>query len=278
MSDTARGGKDLVGRAQRADDILRMMELFWEKTRQQEGEKVSMVQWPHPNRETHVGVLKLYARERHSPGNEIPLRCRAIVESMEKRGGSLRPDALVWNQVLSAWASCGDEYKALAAANLLKQMQKKSQAAGVVVVVVVDASSYSHVLRACAKSNTSPASKELGGNVALQVWRDFHQHQPKLKASSYLYTFFLQACAYIKDPAIRDSEAEVAFLECCGNGKVNNHVLMEFQKTASPSVFDNLIGKVTNTMISQKASAQSIFAQLPYEWTENADQKTNWGW
>lgn len=264
LSDPRNGGNRLEGRAKRADAILQGMELFYNYPNDR-----LPFSLPHPDFETYFSVLKLYAKEKGMSADEGPWRCQAIVERMQQRYNELgdvqvRPDSRTWNQVVSAWANCSDDEKALQAAKLLKQLETDG---------LEDASSYSHTLRACASSTTNERSKTLATEVALRVWKDFQQTE--FSANSYMYTFLLGALGHIDDGERRDEQVEIAFLQCCQDGMVNAHVLHEFKGVASPHLYKSLMGVISE---QENTDPVTLLMQVPAEWTRNGAAKTTWGW
>eukprot|EP00521_Asterionellopsis_glacialis_P012528 CAMPEP_0195295902 /NCGR_PEP_ID=MMETSP0707-20130614/18289_1 /TAXON_ID=33640 /ORGANISM="Asterionellopsis glacialis, Strain CCMP134" /LENGTH=345 /DNA_ID=CAMNT_0040357239 /DNA_START=263 /DNA_END=1300 /DNA_ORIENTATION=- len=273
LSDTSLGGKKLKGRAQRADAILRQMQLF-EKIYHRNMSVRLPYELPLPNRDTYFAVLRLYANT--SGGAEIPHRCQEIIRQMQQASEDLadldlRPDVIMWNQVLSAWAKSKHPEKAFQAASLLQELKKDA---------MEDSSSYGHVLRACAFSNINERSKKLGSEIAIRTWTEFESTD--LDSTSYMYVFFLQALQHLDDPNRRSQQVEVAFLKCCQDGMVNSHVLHEFTKSASKGLFQSVVGKVLNNsnapVPKDAASITQLLQTLPHEWTRNANIKTGWGW
>ena len=206
LADLSIGGKRLRGRAQRADEILKRMEkilLLNGGTGSGSGNANAVTdggsnresskslyaaqhkyELPLPNRKTYLMVLRLYAQT--SGPAALAERAEAIVANMEaasaKRGDlSLRPQTVAYNQAISAWASSTDPNKAYRAARVLAKLKEMGMA---------DASSYGHVLRACATTVASSVvdtstggsgdgtSKELHRSqqaalkIAMGLWRD----------------------------------------------------------------------------------------------------------
>jgi len=227
---------DVEGRATRADEILRGMQIFY-------GKGDDRMVLPHPNADTYLMVLRLFATDPAAS----PQRAQEIVESMQQRyeeAGQLdlQPNVVHWNQVLSCWANSKGEDKAFHAANLLQRLKRKDSA---------DRSSYSHVLRACARSEKTSKSRKLGAEVAIKVYKEARS-RTDLEPTSYLYSFYLQALANLTDQERRDAEALSAFRDCCKTGYMNAYVLDNFRQTASSKLYQKTFGdRVLNT---QKAS------------------------
>eukprot|EP00549_Striatella_unipunctata_P025926 CAMPEP_0118722108 /NCGR_PEP_ID=MMETSP0800-20121206/31160_1 /TAXON_ID=210618 ORGANISM="Striatella unipunctata, Strain CCMP2910" /NCGR_SAMPLE_ID=MMETSP0800 /ASSEMBLY_ACC=CAM_ASM_000638 /LENGTH=298 /DNA_ID=CAMNT_0006630177 /DNA_START=117 /DNA_END=1013 /DNA_ORIENTATION=- len=294
LSDKTLGGIKVVGRAQRADEILWRMDRFFQRDNNNNHNNTFNetttaplrlpFELPHANRQTFTMVLKLYAAEKGLSGLEGPRRAEAIVRRMEERyryGGELdmKPDVVCWNQVLSAWAGCTDVDKAFHAADLLGSSDIKD---------IADDSSYGHVLRACAHSNTNDRSRKLGAEVAVKVWRDFRSVVEKQKSAfgeaditttSYMYTFLITAFGFIKDTKRRENLLVEAFESCCDAGQVNAHVLTELKRSCSNALFDKLLGKNNNNNKSfQGKHTLAILKQLPEDWTFKAQTKDSSGW
>ena len=210
LADLSIGGKRLRGRAQRADEILKRMEkillLSGDSGNAVTDDNISTggisngnanresskslyaaqhkYELPLPNRKTYLMVLRLYAQT--SGPAALAERAEAIVANMEaasqKLGDlSLQPRTVAYNQVISAWASSTDPNKAYRAARVLAKLKEMGMA---------DASSYGHVLRACATTVASSVvdtstggsgdgtSKELHRSqqaalkIAMGLWRD----------------------------------------------------------------------------------------------------------
>lgn len=206
LADLSIGGKRLRGRAQRADEILKRMEkillLSGDSGNAVTDDNISTggisngnanresskslyaaqhkYELPLPNRKTYLMVLRLYAQT--SGPAALAERAEAIVANMEaasqKLGDlSLQPRTVAYNQVISAWASSTDPNKAYRAARVLAKVKEMGMA---------DASSYGHVLRACATtvassvvdtgsrddSNELHRSQQAALKIAMGLWRD----------------------------------------------------------------------------------------------------------
>lgn len=204
LADLSIGGKRLRGRAQRADEILKRMEkilllnggtgsgnmnVATDGSNRESSKSLYAAQHkyelPLPNRKTYLMVLRLYAQT--SGPAALAERAEAIVANMEAASAklgdlSLRPQTVAYNQVISAWASSTDPNKAYRAARVLAKLKEMGMA---------DASSYGHVLRACATttaslvddtgtggsddgtSNELHRSQQAALKIAMGLWRDF---------------------------------------------------------------------------------------------------------
>jgi hypothetical protein len=252
----------------RAYEILQGMELFYGKSMD---ERMVL---PNPNGETYLMVLRMFAKD--PLGN--PNLAHEVVERMQQRYDELpgqlelQPNVVHWNQVLSAWAVTTlptlQAEKAFHAAALLQQLKSMG---------MLDTSSYSHVLRACAKSDASPKSKQLGAGVAMKIYKESRK-RTDLERTTYLYTFFLQACAYISDPARRDQEARTAYFDCANAGCVNSHVITAFQAAASPQTFRDTFDGGSQRRLDDNPSASALLRRLPKSASCNANLTKHSGW
>jgi hypothetical protein len=181
---------------------------------------------------------------------------------------SLRPRTVAYNQVIAAWASSTDPNKAYRAATVLATLKAMDLA---------DASSYGHVLRACATTTASSVDDdELGRStsqqtalkIAMGLWKDLDSKAMKrrtnaddnddddddntneengkseLLLSSHFYTFLLRALGFMpaSKPLEKDAAISKAFKNCCRDGMVNAHVLQALYSVASESTCGELLG------------------------------------
>ena len=352
LADTSIGGRRLDGRAKRADEILIRMEkiLFIDggansgndasgsnasvstststsactsgdvggiSGRGSNTSKRSMhasqhkYERPLPNRQTYLMVLRLYAQ---TPGPAaLADRAEAIVAGMElasERLGdlSLRPRTVAYNQAIAAWASSTDPSKAYRAATVLATLKAMDLA---------DASSYGHVLRACATTAASSddagddddelgrsTSQQTALKIAMGLWKDLDSRAMKrrtnadddddnaneengksdLLLSSHFYTFLLRTLGFMpaSKPLEKDAAISKAFKNCCRDGMVNAHVLQALYSVASKSTCGELLG---DRLASQAEGAMktisgaAILAQkVPDAWTRKAVVANSWGW
>ena len=268
-SESTRSTKIALQTAKRADAILQAMELFLDLQRQYETTSLPLPRpLPVPNYECYWTVLRLYASKLVHGTKEIPLRCHEIVSAMQESGQlELQPTTVHWNQVLCAWANSNDKERSIQAAQLLQSLHAQNLAG---------ASSFSHTLRACVSVANRGQVRDakvdaLAGQVAIRVWGVL-QEQDKtsphvIRMDSYLYVHFLRACQNV--PGQKEAIVGRAFQECCQQGKVNVHVLREFQAVASPQ----LQSKLLRTKLSKNSSEDplKLIRKLPQEWSEHAD-------
>jgi hypothetical protein len=151
---------------------------------------------PVPNHETYFQVLRMYSSQQlrgldvhhhHSP----PLVVQSVVRRMEKSQKlALKPSAMHWNHVLSAFANSNRPQRPLEAATLLYQLNTNN---------LTDESSFTHVLRCCCSgsggdlpSHTEKSSNrfmqqqqqlqkfvEMSLAVAQRVWNGLTQHHQR---------------------------------------------------------------------------------------------------
>ena len=233
---------------------------------------------PLPNRQTYLMVLRLYAQSCGPAA--LAYRAEAIVAGMElasERLGdlSLRPRTVAYNQAIAAWAASTDPNKAYRAATVLATLKAMDLA---------DASSYGHVLRACATTAASSVDAgdddELGWStsqqtalkIAMGLWKDLESRAMKrrtnaddedddddddtneengksgLLLSSHFYTFLLRTLGFMpaSKPLEKDAAISKAFKNCCRDGMVNAHVLQALYSVASKSTCGELLGQGTS--------------------------------
>eukprot|EP00550_Attheya_septentrionalis_P009219 CAMPEP_0198286668 /NCGR_PEP_ID=MMETSP1449-20131203/5684_1 /TAXON_ID=420275 /ORGANISM="Attheya septentrionalis, Strain CCMP2084" /LENGTH=375 /DNA_ID=CAMNT_0043984453 /DNA_START=327 /DNA_END=1454 /DNA_ORIENTATION=+ len=272
--------KDLKGRkarTKRADAILRRMETFLFSTRNDN--EVLKYPLPYPNSRSYQLVLRLYADTIGLKRNAQ--RAHELVTHMEESGLlELKPTIVEWNDVLSAWAISTDSDKAYHAAKLLDQLSGGGEHENNGVVdrryAMADASSYGHVLRACAFSdatqNWTQRSQKLGAEIAVRTWEQFFS--TTLKPTSYMYSFYLQACLYIPNATRRDKLVKDAFQDCCDRGLVNIHILRNLEKSTSPDLYQSLLAPYIDTKLTTNVKVnvndKARLEQLPGEWTRYA--------
>jgi hypothetical protein len=187
VSYATTNSQQLELRAHRAHVILQAMEAFLPLHAQCHTKQLLLpVPLPIPNHETYWSVLKLHANKYLHGSRDIPLRCQAIVERMQRLSSStksnnpnvpqqeFRPSVLHWNLVLAAWANSQDQQRPVEAAQLLYQLhsQTSSSDSG---SALTDASSFSHTLRACSSLTqrgqvATPEFAMLAREVAVRVW------------------------------------------------------------------------------------------------------------
>jgi hypothetical protein len=263
-SSSSNTSKIALQTAKRADAILQAMELFLDLQRRYETTPLPLP-LPVPNYESYWTVLRLYASKFVNGTKEIPLRCHEIVSTMQESGQlELQPTSVHWNQVLCAWANCDDKERSIHAAQLLQSLHAQN---------LTDASSFSHTLRACVSvANRGQVrdakSSTLAGQVAMRVWGVLQEQDERsphaIRMDSYLYVHFLRAI-----PDQKEAIVERTFQECCQRGKVNPHVLREFQAVASPQLQSKLLGIKRSNNSSQ--APLKLIRKLPQEWMEHAD-------
>lgn len=346
LADTSIGGRRLDGRAKRADEILIRMEkiLFIDggansgndasgsnasastttstctsgdmggiSGRGSSTTKRSMhapqhkYERPLPNRQTYLMVLRLHAQ------SGLAIRAEAIVAGMELASEqlgdlSLRPRTVAYNQVIAAWAASTDPSKAYRAASVLATLKAMDLA---------DASSYGHVLRACATTAASSddagddddelgrsTSQQTALKIAMGLWKDLDSRAMKrrtnadddddnaneengksdLLLSSHFYTFLLRTLGFMpaSKPLEKDAAISKAFKNCCRDGMVNAHVLQALYSVASKrtcweSLGDRLASQAEGAM--KTISGAAILAQkVPDAWTRKAVVANSWGW
>jgi hypothetical protein len=214
-------------------------------------------------------VLRLYADTIGLKSNAE--RAHELVTHMDESGLlELKPTIVEWNDVLSAWAISTDTDKAYHAAKLLDQLSGRDEN-GVADsrYAMADASSYGHVLRACAFSdatqNWTKRSQKLGAEIAVRTWENFFL--TTLKPTSYMYSFYLQACLYIPNATRRAKLMKDAFEDCCDRGLVNIHILRNLEKSTSPDRYQSLLAPYIDAkLVNDKA----LLEQLPVEWSRYA--------
>eukprot|EP00562_Extubocellulus_spinifer_P033213 CAMPEP_0178698752 /NCGR_PEP_ID=MMETSP0699-20121125/10699_1 /TAXON_ID=265572 /ORGANISM="Extubocellulus spinifer, Strain CCMP396" /LENGTH=492 /DNA_ID=CAMNT_0020344823 /DNA_START=15 /DNA_END=1490 /DNA_ORIENTATION=- len=282
LSDMAIGGKKLEGRAQRADAILRRMEkhLFASASSSDQHSSPSLAALQHkyelplPDRKTYLMVLRLYAKTTGPAA--IAERAEEIVGNMqrafEELGDiSLRPQAVAYNQVISAWASSTEHDKAYRAASVLAKVKEAE---------VADASSYGHVLRACATSDYTNKSRMAALKIALGLWKDLDsKNEQRHLLTSHFYTFLIRTLGFMseKKPKERDAAIKKAFVGCKRDGVVNAHVLHCLHLVASKSLYHELLGERLAVQ-GENAGAAVVAQKVPNSWTRNAMASNSWGW
>jgi hypothetical protein len=256
-------------RAKRADAILQGMELYVKLATQYQSVALP-VALPVPNHETYSNVLRLFSSRFLNDSRDIPLRCHEIVERMESSGDlALKPGVKHWNDVLSAWANSKDPERPIHAAKLLQNLhiQKKT-----------DSSSFSHALRACVsvkqRGQVADAKfRKLASEVALMVWNVL-QEDGRIAVDSYHYVHYLRSVRNLaKDDRIREQIVQKTMEECCNRGKVNPHVLQEFQSAASKKQQEQLLG-VHGTF---NMDPLELIHKIPSDWIKHADGN-KFGW
>jgi hypothetical protein len=247
----------LLGRANRADEILRNMELFyvWGKE--------DRVKPPLPDGETYFKVLRIFASDPSSPD-----RALAIVESMMEKytyHGQLDvlPNVVHWNQVLSCWAISNRSDKAINSAKILVRMKSEN---------IFDISSYFHVLRACHDDALDDESKTLAAHVAIKVFKDLRRNQKELQPTEYIYSTYLSTLSYISDVKLRSKEAVSAFKDCEVEGYVNQYVINIFRRIVSPSTFHRTIGK---NLCKDSPTAIQLLSRISHQSTRNVRDAKN---
>jgi len=324
LADMSIGGKRLKGRAQRADEILKRMEKILlihgpgsansggigaeDENGGRESSKALYAaqhkyELPLPNRKTYLMVLQLFAQTSGPAG--LAERAEAIVTNMElvsERLGdlSLRPLTVARNQVISAWASSTDPNKAYRAASVLAKLKEMDMA---------DASSYGHVLRACATTVASLVdavnddelrrSQQAALQIAMGLWKDLDgKMKRKSKGSnststgeeednsellsSFFYTFLTRTLEFMPDFKERDAAVSKAFKDCCRDGMVNAHVLKVWYSVASKSTSRDLLGdrlaSQAETAMKSTSGAAILAQKVPEAWTRKAVVVNSWGW
>ena len=278
LSDMTVGGKKLEGRAQRADAILRRMERHLFTSDQYSSPSVAALhhkyELPLPNRQTYLMVLRLYSKTVGPAA--IAERAEEIVGNMQRAfeelgDVSLRPQTVAYNQVISAWASSTDHNKAFRAASVLAKVKEAELA---------DASSYGHVLRACATSDFTGKSRMAALKIAIGLWKDLDNRKEKRHLlTSYFYTFLLRTLGFVSDkkPKERDDAIKKAFAGCKRDGVVNAHVLHCLKLVATKSLYYELLGERLAVQ-GDNAGAAVLAQKVPNSWTKNASTSNSWGW
>jgi len=294
----------------RAEAILRTMELFWdlipdliEDTYPQRrvlkgvGYNHSTVKpstkWPLPTYEIYVEVLRALSTVRAPKqyqttvqNSDVTWTCQNVMLRLQRfyqtKGFVYlkKPPVEGWNQVLSAWANAhGDRHhpeKALHATQFFMDMK-------LLYHVQPDASSYSHVMRACAHHDMNALAKELGAKVAVRFWKEHAKDELKSQSftpTPYMFVFFMRAISGLPDATEVEKYLKEAWEGACLAGVVNEHVLYEFQ-VSSPTFFKEHLkeykDKVNTEEINKTPSTAydkryhlAILEFLPNEWKQHA--------
>jgi hypothetical protein len=236
---------------------------------------------PKPNRETYNTLLHIYSRTPGPP--HIARTAQILVEKMEQRYTQqheldMKVTNFHWNSVLLAWSLCTDPNRIVWATQLLLRNAARPQ----VGPEIVDASSYIHVLRLCARIGQSGANPQqwakLGAHVAVQLWQEMferdallkryedhddrplspqrrsllteHWTEAELRSPLYIpdlpphfYNHFLQAIRFLPKGALRDEYFTKCLERASSEGVVNPFVLREFFVHAqSPAVWNQFLG------------------------------------
>ena len=285
-------------RVMRAVAIFRTMELFWDfipdvlaaakatttttTTAQQQKSR-----WPLPTYELYDDMTKGLAALRASKqydlvqNADVPRVCQEIVlrwnDLYHRKGMNYlkKPPVEAWNQVLSAWANAhGDRdhpEKALYATQFLLDMKTEYK-------VTPDASSYGHVLRACAHNDQNKTAEELGAKLAVRLWVGSMKEELKLSSllpTSYTYVFFMRAVGHLPDVEKRQHYLREAWASVCAMGLVNEHVLYELEDSSDP-IFKDLLREYREKLTPEqkmrprkaydKTYHQELMKQIPFDW------------
>ena len=291
-------------RVMRAVAILRTMELFWEfvpgvfasataakkstatqQHQQRHGSNAS--KWPLPTYELYADMARGLAALRASKqydlvrNADVPFVCQEILlrwNDLHKEKGMVylkKPPVEAWNQVLLAWANAhGDRdhpEKALYATQFLLDMKTEYN-------VTPDASSYGHVLRACAHNDQNQIAEELGGRLAIRLWTGFMKEDLErslLMPTSYTYVFFMRALSNVPDAEKAEYYLQEAWASVCAMGLVNEHVLSELENS-SDLLFKDLLREYRDKMTrAQKVQPKTAYDKtyhrellklIPFEW------------
>lgn len=213
-------------------------------------------------------VLQILSRD-HSTSDSYP-RSLELVENYlsQLTQQSLQQETWMYNQVLACLANSSKWDKAYLAIKLFTETMHPN----------IDASSYSHILRAC-RSSTTEKNKKIGQKIAYQLW-DKHislSKDPKL-LSPHVYTFLFQSVPNHKQHFLQILE------HCCQMGKLNSHVIVEILKnketflSSHHSITKYIIKAEQNKPIHQQAAA--LFKIIPKKWSRNvtSTSSNSFGW
>ena len=290
----ANGAVMVRQRVMRAVAIFRLMETFWDfvpdvvpDERSKSKFKKSRItkhssnrnrqrssKWPLPTYEMYVNVLQELAGLRATKqydkvqNTDVPWLCQEIMLRSHKLHHSKgmvylkRPPIEAWNQVLLAWANAhGDRdhpEKALHATQFFLDMKLHYK-------VTPDASSYSHVLRACAHGDQNKVAEELGAKLAVRLWTGVMKDELQLRSflpTPYTYVFFLRAVCKLPDNMEAQRYLREAWESACSMGVINEHVLYELEQSS-----DVLFQELLQTYQDKLTPEQRIRPQGPYDKT-----------
>jgi hypothetical protein len=307
-------------RVMRAEAILRTMELFWDyipdiineeeinttynyAPRNQRilthwSNHKPVVKWPLPTFEIYVLILRGLNMMRFPKqyqkiqNDDVAWICQDVVLRLfrfHKTKGILyleQPPVEAFNQALATWANAhGDRdnpEKALHATQLLMDMKLTYN-------VVPDASSYAHVLRACAHSDENEFAKELGAKVALKFWKGVLRDELQAKSfvpTPFVFVFAIRALAGLRGSHAGDEVDNIlqeVWEEARQQGLVNEHVLYELEQASTP-LFQRLLQEYRERVDTHKLQPyileaydksyhQELMVFLPVEWMEHTKRK-----
>lgn len=313
LADKSVGGRALIGRAQRADEILTRMERHLQrgKAHSQAAANAEGVpglplplHLPLPDKRTYRLVLRMFGSTA-GPAS-VAERAEQIVVGMEEyasvRGDPLlRPDVTDWNQAVAAWANSSDTDRAYRAAAVLVRIreQQRSEQAKLGSGIVPNASSYGHAMRACAAAAQDTERRRRDAlRVGMGIWKDVDRQRRAAQSgmsreegeeggrdqtvttvtSSHFYSFLLHVLSFMPpDTAERDDAVERAFSNCQQDGQVNAHVLLSLREASSDQIYLNLLGERLVEHF-EKGGPSVLALKIPDGWKRNAKVDNEWGW
>lgn len=277
LGDLNKGGKTLEGRSHRAYMIWKKMEHCVDIRQDMQNihsKKRFHYDIPTPNRETYRSVLLLHSKDSAVDIQDVsrkfssPKRALEIVLKMEERfnEGNLdaNPTAMMWNQVLSAWAYSKDSQKSYESAEILKTYVKDR----------ADASSYGHVFKACASTKGGDKAKKLAYTVACNLWEEVQGsflakqkesfEEKAMERGSHMIAFAMKAISLMDDPKKKDSILKSQFNLSRELGLVNTHIIQIFCQNASDDTVNEVLG------VHRRKKATGTYHAIPKEWKNNS--------
>ena len=249
---------------------------------------------PKPNRETYNYLLRIFSRTAGSYA--IPRTAQAIVERMEYRYQKaqeldMKVNHFHWNSVLLAWSLCTEPNHPVGATQLLLRNAARPDAAE-----IINASSYIHVLRMCARHGSARTPAALGAQVAVQLWQEMFERpqrrslltesmtEEELRAPLYIpelpphfYSHFLQAIRALPahpPGSVRDQYFSQCMERAIQEGMVNSYVLQEFLVHAqAPTVWNRFLGPYRTQIygMAPEPAVATLMQLIPPAWSARVD-------
>ena len=205
-------------------------------------------------------VIDAYAK------NKKPLEAARILNQMINSG--VKPDAVCYNSLMTAWAFSKERSKAKEAKKILDLMRDQFESGD--KAMKPKAVSYNIILNACAKTAKSDA---VGVSEAIQIaFRTYSelQNSRTAKPNEYIYGTLLKVLRDLMP--LGDERRDLVkrvFLKCRHEGFVDMKILKILSgAAASKELFGELIGRA-----EENETDNVKLGHLPVEWTRNVRKR-----
>ena len=186
---------------------------------------------------------------------------------MLSMGKAAEPDTLTYNSLINALAVSSVPDQATKAFDILLEMENMANKGNKDVAPTI--STFSAVMKACAKTSGNHETNRKALRVALETFDKLRRSSQLPSASPMLYdSLFITIVIASKGSEYAKLVTQV-FKFCCEDGVLNDWILQNLRRNSPKDVFEKLIG----SQASSRGDVDLSVADLPPEWSKNAIQR-----